>query len=158
MQKVISSRSNGRKRVQLKSDKPSKTETSHTKQVNINSIMKKYFKTGLLQQREGARYGDFTTVTDYQEAVDRVLQANDQFMELPSEIRTMFSNDPGILIDFVNNPANKQKAQDLGLLPPDGPRFGQDGQTPTGGVVSTDGNNAPPESNPANAGETPSTP
>lgn len=126
MAKKITKRENGRLRVQYTSKQPSRTEVSHSKNVNINSIMKKYFKTGLLQQAAGARYGDFTTCTDYQDAVNRVLQANDQFMELPSEIRTMFQNDPSQLIDFVNDPTNKQKAIDMGLLPPEQPEPVQD--------------------------------
>lgn len=119
MLKTIKKRANGRLRVQQKSNKPSMTETSHTKQVNINSIMKKYFRTGLIEQRQGANYGDFSNGLDYHGALNKVLAANEDFQQLPSEIRTMFNNDPAQLIDFLNNPDNYEEAVKAGLIPLD---------------------------------------
>jgi len=85
---------------------------------DINSIMKKYEKTGVLEHRnnyEGA-YGDFSDgPQDYHESMNAVLVADEMFSSLPAKIRRRFHNDPGSFIEFATNPENQKEMIALGL-------------------------------------------
>lgn len=119
MQTIIKRETNGSRRVSFTSDEASLTEQTHANAANINSIMKKFNRTGVLPNpvSEGV-YGDFSTATDYHDAQNRILQAESQFMDLPSHVRTRFDNDPGKLFEFVNDPDNAEEGREMGLLPP----------------------------------------
>lgn len=106
------------RRVSIDCSGPSKTEQTHKDRVNIVKIMKKANRIGMMPNMERiqtARYGDFTGANDYQSIMNRVIQANNQFEMLPSEIREKFMNSPAKLIEFLNNPANMDEAVKLGL-------------------------------------------
>lgn len=109
-------------RVQFSTTGPSLTKQSHMKECDINLIMAKWEKTGILEHRnthEGS-YGDFTSAPgDYQESLNAVLDAETMFSELPSKIRRRFGNDPGQFLDFVQDPDNADEMVSLGLS--DGP-------------------------------------
>lgn len=95
------------------------TEQHHKASCDVNNILAKYRKTGLLEhanQYQG-QYGDFTSVEDYHTSINAVMRANAMFEALPSNIRTRFSNDPAEFLGFVQNDANRQEAIDLGLIP-----------------------------------------
>lgn len=101
--------------------KPTRTKQSFKDDCDINLIVKKYKKTGLIThvQKVQGKYGDFTTVTDYQTAMNSVMDANDRFDGLPSDIRKQFQNDPQKLIAFVTDQKNYGKAHEMGLLSPE---------------------------------------
>ncbi len=90
---------------------------------DINSIVGRYDKTGVLASSQGyggvAKWGDFSNVQTLQQAQDGLIKANEAFMALPSKIRDRFQNDPKKLVDFCSNPENKKEAQFLGILPDD---------------------------------------
>lgn len=118
MQIITTERENGTKRVRIKLDPESKVEQNHRERVNINSIVAKYKRTGLFPQRnDRPRYGDFTGLTDFHEAQTRIVAAEQDFLLLPAEIRNRFGNDPGQLIQFINDPENEAEARRIGLLP-----------------------------------------
>jgi len=95
------------------------TEQSHKDEVNVNTIMRKAMRTGLLPQRGNPGfYGDFSNVTDYFDAVNRVKEAEASFMTLPADIRKRFDNEPGKLLAFLDNASNEDEARELGILPP----------------------------------------
>jgi len=105
-------------RFHAKLDPVSLTHQSMSPECDINTIMKKYERTGVLEHRnrfEGA-YGDFTSApADYQESMNAVLAAEDMFASLPSKIRRRFHNDPGAFIEYVGNPDNQEEMIALGL-------------------------------------------
>lgn len=106
-----------RRRVQAKVDPVGMTEQSHANDVDINKIMARYHKTGLLQTtRKQALVGDFSSVGSYQECLEKVLAAQDAFMSLDSQIRARFDNDVSKIIDFCENPENLEEAIKLGLV------------------------------------------
>lgn len=110
-------RSNGSIRVQIICEGKGKTEQSHKNQVDINKIMAKVEKGGMPPLAKGSpMYGDFTQASDYQNALERLHAAQEQFDELPAKIRKRFDNDPAWLIDFMNNPENAAEARELGLI------------------------------------------
>ncbi len=78
--------------------------------------MARFLKTGAITHyaAHSEEYGDATQV-DLLDAQLVVAQAQTMFEELPSNIRKKFENDPGKFLDFVQNPANLEEMQELGL-------------------------------------------
>lgn len=113
-------RANGSKRVVYVNDEPSLTKQSFSEDCDINVIMARFEKTGVLPSsvNDSPRYGDFSDVVDYDESLRVVMEADEAFMSLPAKVRARFQNDPSELIEFVRDPANMQEARDLGLLAP----------------------------------------
>lgn len=100
-------------------DGVSLTKQSESAECDLNAIMKRYEKTGLLthvNERQPQPYADYTDVLDYQESVNRINQANESFNALPAEVRKKFANDPAQLIRFVSDEANRDEAEKLGLV------------------------------------------
>ena len=96
----------------------SKTKKSMKDECNVNLIMKKYQKTGLLThvQQTKAQWGDFSNASDYQQALNSLISAQESFERLPATIRKRFSNDPGKLLEFLEDPANVEEGVKLGLI------------------------------------------
>lgn len=98
----------------------SMTQQHFEPECNINNIMKRFRTTGELPMSSGKPiFGDFTGITDYQTALNNVLEAQANFEQLPPLVRKKFENDPGKLDEYLKNPDNKQEAIKLGLLKPD---------------------------------------
>lgn len=100
---------------------PSLTHQAMSQECDINRIMAKYQKTGILDHRNTFQgmYGDYTeTPVDYQESLNAVIQAEEMFSSLPASVRKRFQNDPGSFIDFVADPENKDELVRLGLTKP----------------------------------------
>lgn len=120
MSKTITERPNGSRRVRHELSSETKTEQFHKKEVNINTILSKAF-TGLVEQKRGGMYGDFTNVPSYHEAKTRVADAISDFALLPSVLRKRFDNDPAKAIEFVTDPQNLEEAINLGMVDPPSP-------------------------------------
>ncbi len=92
------------------------TEQSHQESCDINKIMARYVKTGTVDHlnKYGPMYGDIPSI-DLQEAIEIQKKANDMFDDLPSAVRNKFENDPGLFLDFVQDPNNKSEMVELGL-------------------------------------------
>lgn len=99
-------------------DSPSLTRQSETAACDINHIISKFERTGLIDHvnTRSAMYFDVSQVVDYQSALNAVMSAEKSFSDLPSKIRFRFSNDPAQLIAFLLNPDNRQEAIQLGLI------------------------------------------
>lgn len=98
---------------------PTKTQQQYKDECDINNIVKKYDDTGHIThiRKNGVGvFGDFSQLQDYQGMLDTVIAAQDSFMLLPAEVRTRFRNDPGYLIDFLNDEKNYDEALALGLV------------------------------------------
>lgn len=111
-----------RRRLQVFFDRErSRTKQSFKAECDINNIMRKFEKTGLIehQARFQGRYGDFTNLPQsYHEAVNQVLEAEEMFMTLPAKVRAHFDNDPGSFLAAVDDPARREELVELGLLRP----------------------------------------
>lgn len=107
-----------RKRVQVFFAGESRVEKSHRDKCNINSIMSRYQRTGLVPvSRAAGAYGDFSGVVDYHTCVQAQRDAEGAFMSLPAEVRKRFRNDPGELLAFLGDEANREEAIKIGLIP-----------------------------------------
>lgn len=104
--------------VRFTCDPVSLTHQSEKNSCDINEIMKKFEKTGILEHRNSfeGQYGDFTGLPqDYHESMNAVIAAEEMFTTLPSRIRRRFANDPGNFLDFVANPDNAKELVKMGL-------------------------------------------
>lgn len=99
-------------------EKPSLTQQHFKEECDINKIIERFTRTGLLPQYPGEdmQYGDYTTSVDYHEAMTIVAQAKQQFEALPSSVRDKFDNDPAKMLDFVSKKENIEESVKLGLL------------------------------------------
>lgn len=93
------------------------TEQHHKNECDVNTIIRKYDKTGLISHisRFEASFGNLTGL-DYKEAMDTVVNAQNEFNALPGEIRERFQNTPQKFLEFCENPDNRQEAIELGLI------------------------------------------
>lgn len=74
---------------------------------DINLILKKYNKTGVIEHANAVegRYGDFTGM-DYQTMLNQVKSAESAFQTLPALERKKFNNDVSEWLDHIQNPDN----------------------------------------------------
>jgi len=128
---------------------PGRTRPEFANECDVNQILRKFQATGLVAHlaKGEPKYGDFTNVTSYEEAVEQVRAAEMAFLELPSNIRRRFDNNPTKLVTFMANPENVPEARELGLIP--GNKRAKPAQpvtdTVTGGEPPLSPNNVAPD-------------
>lgn len=95
---------------------PGLTKQSHKKETDINQIMSKYQKTGVLNfvNKTAPEFMQVEPI-DLQQAMNLVIRSNEMFGDMPSSLRKKFGNDPMEFLDFVNNPENLDEMVELGL-------------------------------------------
>ncbi len=84
---------------------PSRTQQSFKDETDINSIMAKYQKTGLIDHvnEHGAHYGEQPAADDYHAAMNMVASTSSLFSELPSSVRDEFDNDPALFLEYISD-------------------------------------------------------
>ena len=103
----------------LRCEDASLTQQHQKDQADINFIVEQFNVTGILPTAPvSPKFGDFTGIYDYQSALNAVIEAEDEFMSLPANLRSRFENDPVNLINFLSNEENRQEAIELGLIEP----------------------------------------
>ena len=99
---------------------PSLTQQQFKDECDINRIMDRYLKTGVLSdpldRRGTPKYGEYADIGDYMEHMNKVVEANEMFEALPASIRKRFNNNPADLIEFVMDSNNRAEAEFLGLI------------------------------------------
>lgn len=103
-------------------DTVSMTKQEHKDECDINRIMSRALRTGVLPgSAPVGRYGDFSQATDYQAALDTLMRAEEQFGHLPAATRDRFENDPSKFLAWIHSDAaNLEEAHKLGLLSEEG--------------------------------------
>jgi len=99
------------------------TQQQFKEEADINTLVQRFGLTGELPENVRVpQYGDFTGISDYQEAMNAVRKADEAFMELPAELRERFAHDPQRLLQFVADEKNADEALRMGLtLPKEAP-------------------------------------
>lgn len=123
-----------------------RTKQAHKDECDINNILAKYKKTGVLTfaQQHEPQYAD-TTGADFQHAAFVVTRARSMFNAMPAHLRARFKNDPGEFLAFVSDERNRAEAEQLGLVK----------VKPKAEDTAPEGPNPTPEANPAAAPATP---
>lgn len=96
----------------------SMTKQSFAAECDINTILRNFVRGDAITHLNGgvATYADVSKIGDYYSAMQTVAKASEMFNALPSEIRNRFHNDPGELLDFVQDSKNLDEAVKLGIV------------------------------------------
>lgn len=90
---------------------------SMAEDTDINVIVRRFGLTGALPQSvRMPTYSDFTTVIDFQTAMNAVVQAREAFDRMPADVRYRFHNDPQEFVGFCSDDRNAAEAERLGLM------------------------------------------
>ncbi len=94
--------------------KDGRTKQSFKDETDINKILQRAQVTGTISHlaKYEARYGDFSSF-DFLEAQIKLSEGRTMFAELPSEIRREFNQSPPEFFDYVNDPANAERLEEL---------------------------------------------
>lgn len=92
------------------------TKQSQFGEADINSIIKRHLNPTMLADLNKLEqvYGEITS-QDLLTAHQKLDAAQEAFMEIPSEIRRQFNQDPGQFIDYATNPDNIEQMREWGL-------------------------------------------
>lgn len=95
---------------------PSATKQEFKDQCDINSILRRYQRTGALDHyaKFSPEYGEFNAC-DLQTAQNMLIRARSLFDALPSSIRDLTKTPEGFF-NFVNDPKNSSRLVELGLV------------------------------------------
>jgi hypothetical protein len=142
-----------RTRVQTKQPKEhrSKVLQSERDSSDINNIMARAHKTGqlpvLMGRKEVQPLPDAQT---YQDCLNKVVFAQQAFEQLPSNIRTIFENDPKNLLSAISQSQSddnlKAKLQEIGIL--ERPPAEQSGEAASGGEATAEPQGVPAPATP----------
>jgi len=96
---------------------PSLTKQSFRDETNINNIMARYVKTGIIEHINSlpGTFG-FVPNIDFREAQEIVLEGQKKFAELPAIIREKFNHNPAEFVEFCLNPTSTPDLAAMGLL------------------------------------------
>lgn len=101
----------------LKCEDKSLAQQHMKDECDINVIVERFGITGQLPVKAiEPSYGDFSGVSDYHTALNKIKAAEAEFMALPGKLRAKFDNDPNALLNFLENEANRDEAIQLGLI------------------------------------------
>lgn len=102
------------------SDKPTKTIQEPKAACDINNIVDLYCRQGRaadllsIQPWQGE---DVSSIpTDYMECLEYVNAVQEDFDNLPSAVRKEVGNSPMSMLQWITNPANKERGVELGLF------------------------------------------
>lgn len=104
------------------SNLPSLTRQEFAEECDINSLMSKYEKTGILPTNVNTgepRYLDVSDVPDLQTTLSMLSDATTAFMALPALVRREFDNDAVKFVSFAQDPENLPQLRTWGLAPPE---------------------------------------
>lgn len=102
------------------SGEESLTRQEFAEECDLNALMARYQRTGLMPQHPDAKpfYGDFADLPDYMEAQRILMEADSAFEALPAHVRREFDNDPARFVAFATDPDNLDKMREWGFAEP----------------------------------------
>lgn len=141
------------RRVSLSLDRSGGANPADAAGANINRIVAQYRANGTLPNigLGDPLYGDFTTPTDLQDALDLVEVVTERFEQLPADVRSAAHNNPVQLLDMVQTEAGREVLQAAGLIITTPPQNETPGHTsPSKASENTEG--TPPQAGDASTG------
>lgn len=114
------------------SKEPTLTQQHGKEEADINTIVSRFMKTGLMPQIPlPPTYADYDEVFDFQTAMNAVAAGKASFAKLPADVRDVFRNDPQRFVSQVDawlaetdpkkREANLETMRALNLAVPPGP-------------------------------------
>lgn len=92
------------------------TQKHQAKETDINVIVERFRVTGMAPVRlDVFNLERFDEIWDYQSAMNQVVAAQREFLNVPAKIRARFENDPQQFAAFVSDPANADELVKLKL-------------------------------------------
>lgn len=93
------------------------TDQSFKDETDINIIIDRFKRAGTVPAAAASdlHYIDFTEVTNFQDAMIKVFEAEDMFNTIDAKIRYRFDNDPGKFLAFIDDPNNAEELVKMGL-------------------------------------------
>lgn len=94
------------------------TKQSMKAECDIHNILRQYQKTGIITHVQNARptYGDLPDDLDYQRSMNTIMQADEAFAALPATVRDHYGNDPGRLLEALQDPSQADYLREVGIL------------------------------------------
>ena len=98
----------------------SMTQQHFAEESEINNILRSHDRNGVIEHihRGNSIYADFSGITDLSDALHQIKEAQQEFLNVPSEIREKFHNDAGQFFKFASNPDNLDELRSMGLANP----------------------------------------
>lgn len=95
----------------------SRTSQEFKEECDINTIINRFgIGDPAIVAQNWTTNVDITEATsDFQSAMNALVEAADQFNSLPARVRSRFDNDPAMFVDFVSDPSNVEEMIALGL-------------------------------------------
>lgn len=92
-----------------------RTKQAFKDQTDINKLLVRAQQGDSISHlaKHGAMYGDFTDIDDLLTAHNRLERGNQIFRSLPGEIKREFNQSAREFFNYVNDPANADKLEDL---------------------------------------------
>lgn len=98
-------------------NEPSLTRESEAQECDVNFLMARYQRTGVFPQSSGEpQFLDVSEVGDFRQAMETVREGQAIFAALPARVRREFGEDPVAFLEFAEDPANRDRMVELGLL------------------------------------------
>jgi len=137
-----------RKRVTVAEGGTLRTKQGPRSDQDVNTIMGRWIGQGI-PPRMGPRqamYGDFAAAPDFHTAQNLVIEAREQFMDLPARVRKACKNDPGEFLTMVSDPERRAELVELGLVEEHVPHFAREAKAIADAITAS---NAEAEKPPA---------
>lgn len=99
-------------------DEVSLTQQHFKDDVDINNIVRKYAQDGLMPLAKKQQQFGYATSQTFTEAMFTVATAEEEFMQLPSEVRSHFNNDVAAYLDAASDETQRPLFEELGMLEP----------------------------------------
>ena len=99
---------------------PSMVQQHFKDECDINRIILRFTETGMVSHTNPnpPSFGD-APATTFDEAMFLIKEAQDQFDDLPAEIRAHFQNDPGQFVAAFEDADRREELTELGLIRPE---------------------------------------
>lgn len=118
-------------RVQVDCGGKSRTKQAHKDECDLNVIVRKHSLQLLPEGWYGdAKFGDFSDVTTYHEALTMARDAEASFAMLPAHVRRWADNDPELFLKLVADPSSRVELEELGMPDLADQLFGQEKAVP----------------------------
>lgn len=99
----------------------SRTSQEFAAESDINTIMARYHKTGVLPVFADKQpfYVDATDMPSFQDMQNTIISAREAFLALPAKVREKFGNDPARYVEFALDEKNIDEMRELDMLSPE---------------------------------------